>query len=88
MIENGKQPTSLKGVLSMPLKDVLVKPVKEKQSTWFDVISQQLDKEDLDWLMDCLKNKRDFSGVYIAEKLTEAGYPVSSTTINNLRKSL
>jgi len=72
----------------MPLKDVLVKPTKAKQSTWFDIISQQLDKEDLDWLMDCMKNKHDFSGVYISEKLTEAGYAVSSTTINKLRKSL
>ena len=72
----------------MALKDVLVKQVKPKASTWFDTISTQLDKDDLDWLMDCLRNKHDYSGVYIAEKLTEAGYPVSSTTINNIRKTL
>ena len=72
----------------MALKDVLVAPSKAKPVTWFDTIAEQLDKEDFDWLMECLKNKRDYSGVYIAEKLTEAGYPVSSTTINNIRKSL
>lgn len=72
----------------MALKDVLVKQVQAKPKTWFDTISEQLDKDDLEWLMECLKNKREFSGVYIADKLTEAGYPVSSTTINSFRKSL
>lgn len=72
----------------MALKDVLTKQVKSKPISWLEQVQQQLDSEDFEWLVACLKNKTDYSGTYIADKMTEAGYPVSPTTINNLRKSL
>lgn len=70
----------------MALKDVLTKPVRVKNPTWYEITSSQLDKEDLLWLDSCLDNKLEFSGSYIAQAMTKAGYPVSSTTINQLRK--
>jgi hypothetical protein len=75
-----------KAVITMSLKDVLVTPEKHKPASWYDSMKAILDKEDLEWLDACLDNKALFSGPYIAEKLTLAGYPVSSTTINNTRK--
>lgn len=72
----------------MALKDVLVKQQKSKPKTWFETISEQLEPEDLEWLIACIKNNKDYSAPYIADKLTEAGYPVSSTTINKIRKQL
>jgi hypothetical protein len=72
----------------MALKDVLTKPVKFRPANWYEVTVTQLDKEDREWLDACLADTANFSGVYIANKLTEAGYPVSSTTINNLRKTI
>ena len=70
----------------MALKDVLVKPVKPKNPTWYEIVASQLDKDDLAWLDSCLDNTIEFSGAYIAQAMTKAGYPVSSTTINHLRK--
>jgi hypothetical protein len=70
----------------MSLKDVLVTPTKQKPANWYDNIKAILDKEDLQWLEACLDNRALFSGAYIAEKLTQAGYPVSATTINQTRK--
>lgn len=70
----------------MALRDVLKKQEKAKPKTWLEVLSEELDKEDYEWLIECLKNRKDFSGVYIANKLTEAGYPVSSTTVNQTRQ--
>lgn len=70
----------------MALKDVLTKPAKAKNPTWYEITSSQLDKEDLAWLNSCLDNTIEFSGSYIAQAMTKAGYPVSSTTINQLRK--
>lgn len=70
----------------MSLKDVLVVPEKHRPANWYDTMKATLSKEDFQWLDDCINNTQQFSGVYIAEKLTQAGYPVSSTTINSLRK--
>lgn len=70
----------------MALKDVLTKPARVKNPTWYEIISSQLDKDDLAWLDSCLDNSIDFSGSYIAQAMTKAGYPVSSTTINQLRR--
>ena len=72
----------------MALKDVLTKPVKFRPANWYETTIAVLDKEDREWLDACLRDTRNFSGVYIADKLTEAGFPVSVTTINNLRKTL
>lgn len=72
----------------MALKDVLTQPVRHKPKTWLDLMEEQLDKEDFDWLMDCIKNTATYSGSYIASKMTQAGYVVSPTTINNIRKTL
>lgn len=70
----------------MALKDVLTKPVRPSNATWYETTSSQLDKEDLAWLDSCIDNVLEFSGSSIARAMTKAGYPVSSTTINNLRK--
>jgi len=70
----------------MSLKDVLVTPTKHRPASWYDNMKAVLDKEDIAWLDSCLDNKALFSGAYIAEKLTQAGYPVSATTVNNTRK--
>jgi len=70
----------------MPLKDVLTPPVKQRPANWYDSMKATLDEADLEWLDACLENKALFSGAYIAEKLTQAGYPVSATTINQTRK--
>jgi len=72
----------------MALKDVLVKQQKAKPKNWLESISEELDKEDFEWLLACLKNHKDFSGTHIANKLTEAGHPVSPTTINKIRQRI
>lgn len=72
----------------MALKDVLVKPTKHRPKSWLELMSEQLDKEDYDWLLACIHNTAEYSGSYIAQKLTEAGHAVSPTTINNIRKTL
>jgi hypothetical protein len=70
----------------MALKDVLTKPVKFKPKSWLEIMAEQLDPEDYQWLVDCIADTTNYSGSYIASKMTQAGYPVSPTTINNLRK--
>ena len=71
----------------MSLKDSLVKPEKFKPRSWLDQMKEELSPEDFDWLIDCINNPKDFSGMYLSTKLTELGYPVSVSTINNLRKA-
>jgi hypothetical protein len=72
----------------MALKDVLTKPTKFKPKSWLEMMSEQLEKDDYEWLLDCLHNHSEYSGSYIAEKMTQAGHPVSATTVNNTRKTL
>jgi len=72
----------------MALKDILTPQVKSKHPTWLDIMKDKLDAEDYEWLITCLKATNDFSGSYIADKMTKAGYPVSPTTVNLLRKNL
>jgi hypothetical protein len=72
----------------MALKDILTEQVKSKAPTWLEMMQHKLDAEDYEWLLHCLKATNDFSGSYIAAKMTKAGYPVSPTTINLLRKNL
>lgn len=72
----------------MALKDILTKQEKFRPANWYETTIAVLDKEDREWLDACLRDTRNFSGVYISDKLTEAGFPVSPTTINNIRKAL
>jgi hypothetical protein len=72
----------------MALKELLVKPVRYKHKSWLEQKKEELSAEDFEWLMECLHNKRDFSGTYLAKKLTELGHEVSHTTINAIRSNL
>ena len=72
----------------MSLKESLVKPVRYKHKSWLEQMQEELSAEDFAWLMECLQNKRDFSGAYLAKKLTELGHEVSHTTINAIRSNL
>lgn len=67
----------------MSLRDTLVKPVKNRE-TWIKQAKQKMDKDDWNYFVEVLKDT-EFSCSYIARKMTEAGYPVSGTTISNLR---
>lgn len=69
----------------MALKDVLVQTDKFRPASWLDITLAELDKEDAEWLLACLKD-RSYTAAYIARVVTEYGYPVSSTTINNIRR--
>lgn len=70
----------------MALQDALPKPVKAKPIGWYEQLTAQLDKDDQEYLDSCLADTTNYSGAYIARKLTQAGYPVSTTTINEYRK--
>lgn len=70
----------------MPLKDFLAPPSRSAHPTWYEIVALQLDKDDLAWLDSCLANTKEFSGMYIANAMTKAGFPVSSTTINTIRR--
>lgn len=70
----------------MSLKDSLIKPEKFKPRSWLDQMKEELAQEDFIWLIECINNPKDFSGLYLSRKLTELGHPVSVSTINNLRK--
>jgi hypothetical protein len=69
----------------MGLKKILVRPEPYKNANWFDSMARTMDKEDFTYLLDCLKDPA-FSNAYLANKLTEAGYPVSRTTIADVRR--
>jgi len=68
----------------MTLKNILVKPLPARIPSWLDKTEQLMDKEDYDYLIQCL-NDTSFSNAYLAKKITEAGYPVSRTTIADIR---
>ena len=72
----------------MSLKDSLIKPIKHKPKNWLDEIKAKMSEEDFNWLLECVSNAEDFSGAYLSSKLTELGYPVSTTTINKLRQRI
>ena len=72
----------------MALKDVLQKQTKSKPTSWLDEMEAKLSQDDFNYLMACIKDTENFSGAYIAQSLTKAGYGVSITTINKIRKSL
>lgn len=80
--------TPTNGRKQVALKDLLTKPEPKKAKTWYEGIQKALDKEDLDYFHQVLANPDEFSGTYIADKMTEAGFPVSSTTINSLRRRI
>lgn len=69
----------------MGLKKILVKPEPYRNANWWDSIALKMDKEDYNYLLECLKDS-SFSNAYLANKLTEAGYPVSRTTIADVRR--
>jgi hypothetical protein len=71
--------------MKMALKDVLVPASKFRPANWLEITLAELSKEDADWLLDCLKDN-SFSAAHIAKVMTDYGHPVSSTTINNIRK--
>lgn len=72
----------------MALKDVLVIQPQKRPKTWLETTQQKMTEEDYAWLLACLNDFENFSGAYIAKKLTEAGYPISITTINQIRQTL
>jgi len=72
----------------MSLKDSLTKPERFKPKSWLDQMKEELSEEDFSWLLDCINNPKDFSGLYLSRKLTELGHPVSVSTINNLRRDI
>ncbi len=68
----------------MTLKKILVKPEPTRSPSWLDKAEHLMDKEDYEYLIQCL-NDISFSNTYLAKKITEAGYPVSRTTIADIR---
>jgi hypothetical protein len=72
----------------MALKDLLTAEPKPEPKGWLHLIKKQLDEEDYEWLLACLKNEQDYSAHYLARKLTQLGYPVSNSTISKVRKNL
>lgn len=72
----------------MSLKDVLTTPSKYKPVSWYEETVSKLSAEDREWLDACIANTKEFSGTYLANKMSEAGFPVSATTINHIRKTL
>jgi hypothetical protein len=67
------------------LKDILTKPENYRTPNWMDWAKATMDAEDYAYLVQCL-NDQTFSNAYLANKLTEAGYPVSRTTIATIRQ--
>ena len=72
----------------MSLKDVLTIQNRPRPASWLQEAERKLDADDFNWLMQCLKNRSDFSAGYISTTMTKFGLPVSATTINNIRKTL
>jgi hypothetical protein len=70
----------------MALKDLLTIEPKPESKGWLAKMEKQLDAEDYEWLLSCLKNEQDYSAHYLARKLTQLGYPVSNSTISKIRK--
>jgi hypothetical protein len=67
------------------LKNILTRPETYRVPNWIDQAKATMDGDDYDYLVECL-NDSTFSNAYLANKLTEAGYPVSRTTIANIRQ--
>lgn len=73
----------------MALKDLLIaQPKQSPNRSWLQEMELQLDAEDYQWLLDCLKNEKDFSAHNLARQLTKLGYPVSNSTISKIRRNL
>lgn len=73
----------------MALRDALVaQPKTHSLKSWLQQMEEQLDAEDYAWLLDCLKNEKDFTAHSLARQLTKLGYPVSNSTISKIRKNL
>lgn len=71
----------------MALKDVLVLPEPQARKSAVERILEALDEDDALYLNSCLVNPA-FSHVYIASKLTQAGYPVSDASIARHRAKM
>lgn len=73
----------------MALRDELIaEPKQHATKSWLQQMEEQLDAEDYQWLLDCLKNEKDFTAHSLARQLTKLGYPVSNSTISKIRKNL
>jgi len=70
----------------MSLKNIVVKQEPVKSPSWLDKAERLMDKEDYEYLIQCLKDV-SFSHTYLAKKVTEAGYPISRTTVADIRAS-
>lgn len=68
----------------MALKDVLVLPAPQARKSAVERILEALDEDDALYLNSCLANPA-FSHVYIALKLTQAGYPISDASVARYR---
>lgn len=72
----------------MALKDVLTKPTPKTPKTWLDNCQEGMDKEDFEYLLEVLRNPKDFPSPHIADIMTKQGYPVSATTVQATRRKL
>lgn len=73
----------------MALKDQLIaQPKAPAAKSWLQLMEEQLDAEDYEYLLACLKDARNFSAHALARQLTKLGYPVSNSTISKIRKNL
>lgn len=71
----------------MALKDVLVPPAPVERKNAVEKILEVLDEDDAVYLNSCLVNPA-YSNLYIATKLTQAGYPISDASVARHRAKI